>query len=177
MLHIIGTPLCQKLLIFQVSPYISYSISRKFNEFSVLWRTGTIFKHFQFLKLTLLNSRSFNHEWQLQDAVSSTSEESHSFHWSRFNGMLTELLSTTLSYDQLLAASPTGRNAVTWRSSLSNDQGIMVDRVSLQSTEGSHMTVYHYNDKRSRDFTKCKHKIYSTLFLFTWHTCYCKHLY
>ena len=26
-------------------------------------------------------------------------------------------------------------------------------------------------------FTKCKHKIYSTLFLFTWHTSYCKYLY
>ena len=42
-----------------------------------------------------------------------------------------------LSYDQLWASSLLGRNAVTWRWSLSYDQYITVD---------SHMTVYHYND-------------------------------
>ena len=36
-----------------------------------------------------------------------------------------------LSYDQISAASLIGRNAVTWRWSLSNDQPVTVDRVSL----------------------------------------------
>ena len=36
-----------------------------------------------------------------------------------------------LSYDQLWAASLIGRNAITWRWSLSNDQRVTVDRVSL----------------------------------------------
>ena len=38
---------------------------------------------------------------------------------------------SNLSYDQLWAASLTGQNAVTWRWSLSNDQRVTVDLVSL----------------------------------------------
>jgi len=53
-----------------------------------------------------------------------------------------------MSYDQLWAASPTGRNAVTWRWSLSNDQRVTV-------------AVYHYNDREGLHFfykTSCIEK-------------------
>jgi len=44
--------------------------------------------------------------------------------------ILHSMLHVRLSYDQLWAASLIGRNAVTWRLSLSNDQRVTVDRVS-----------------------------------------------
>ena len=37
------------------------------------------------------------------------------------------------------------------------------------------LNLHHYNDTRSLTFTKCKHKVYSTLFLFTWYTSYRKY--
>ena len=40
-------------------------------------------------------------------------------------------------------------------------------RLSVIIIINGHVTVCHYNDTRSRDVTKRKHNIYSTLFLFT----------
>jgi len=67
------------------------------------------------------------------------------------------LFCVILSYDQLWAALLIGGNAVTWRWSLRHGRPCVIIMTHGRMT-----------------FTKCKHKIYSTLFLFTLHTSYRK---
>ena len=68
-----------------------------------------------------------------------------------------------LSYDQLIAASLIGQNAVMWHSSLSNAARVTVDSSILQSRDGSILQIFIKISNMMILGWKCRTATYSTL--------------